>query len=59
MNLFSHRAVKRRTHSLFFQGCHYYAAMPMMPTEDFRRLTVRFGELLNEQQVTRAVFGLI
>lgn len=50
---------KRRTHSLFFQGCHYYAAMPMMPNADFRALTVRFGELLREQQVTREVFALI
>jgi len=50
---------KRRTHSLFFQGCHYYAAMPMMPDAEFRTLTIRFGELLHEQRVTREVFGLI
>lgn len=51
--------VKRRTHSLFFQGCHYYAAMPMMPAEDFRKLSIRFGELLREQRITREIFGLI
>ena len=51
--------VKHRTHSLFFQGCHYYAAMPMMPDHDFRALTIRFGELIREQRVTREVYGLI
>lgn len=51
--------VKRRTHSLFFQGCYYYAAMPMMPEGDFKALAIRFGELLREQQVTQEVFGLI
>jgi hypothetical protein len=50
---------KRRTHSLFFQGCHYYSAMPMMPDDEFRVLVIRFGELLYEQQVTREIFGLI
>lgn len=50
---------KRRTHSLFFQGCHYYAAMPMMPDAKFQALTIRFGELLREQRVTREVFGFI
>jgi len=50
---------KRRTHSLFFQGCHYYAAMPMMPPDDFKAIALRFGELLREHEVTREVFGLI
>lgn len=51
--------VKRRTHSLFFQGCHYYAAMPMMREADFSKLTTRFGELLLEQQITRELFSFI
>lgn len=50
---------KRRTHSLLFQGSHYYAAMPMMREPDFDRLAARFGELLREQAVFEGVFGVI
>jgi hypothetical protein len=50
---------KRRTHSLLFQGSHYYAAMPMMRESDFERLAIRFGEMLREQAVFRGIFGVI
>jgi hypothetical protein len=50
---------KRRTHSLFFQGCHYYSAMPMMGNEEFEALALQFGEMLREHKITREIFGLI
>lgn len=50
---------KKRTHSLFFQGNHYYQAMPMMPQDEFAALTIRFGEMLEEQRFFQGVFGVI
>jgi hypothetical protein len=50
---------KRRTHSLFFQGSHYYAAIPMMREPDFERLAIRFGEMIREQRVFNGIFGVI
>ena len=36
--------VKTRTHSLFRQGCHYYASIPAMKQELLDPLVQRFGE---------------
>lgn len=51
--------VKRRTHSLLFQGSHYYAAIPMMPEKDLIALMTAYARLLREHAVFRDVFGLI
>ncbi len=51
--------IKRRTHSLFFQGTYYYGALPNMKKEQFDPRVAKFGELVNEQAAIREVFGII
>ena len=51
--------VKRRTHSLFFQGTYYYGALPNMKAEKRRPLMQRFGEFLREQPVFNKLFGAL
>jgi hypothetical protein len=51
--------VKRRTYSLFRQGCMYYQAIPNMPEHRLRPLLERFAQLVCEQPLFREVFGLI
>ena len=51
--------VKHRTHSLFFQGSYYYAAMPMMKLEEFEPLVSAFAKLVREQPIFHQVFSLI
>jgi hypothetical protein len=51
--------VKRRTYSLFRQGCMYYEAIPKMPDHRLRPLLERFAQLVREQPVFCGVFGLI
>ena len=51
--------VKRRTHSLFRQGCMHYDFIPNMPEERLRPLMQRFGEMLLEHRTFSEVFGLI
>jgi len=50
--------VKTRTHSLFRQGCHDYAAIPAMKQELLDPLVQRFGEYVLEQSVYVHAFGL-
>ena len=50
--------VATRTHSLFRQGCHYYAAMPAMRQELLEPLVQRFGEYVLDQPVYVQAFGL-
>ena len=50
---------KKRTYSLFRQGCMYYRALPTMPEAQLRPLIERFAQLVCEQPVFREVFGLI
>ena len=49
--------VKKRTHSLFRQGCHYYAAIPTMTREILDPLIQRFGEYLLREPVYVRSFG--
>jgi Transposase DDE domain len=51
--------VKRRTYSLFRQGCMYYQAIPNMPEHRLRPLVERFAQLVCEQAVFRETFGLL
>jgi len=50
--------VKRRTHSLFRQGCHYYAAIPAMKQEQLEPLVQRFGEYVLQEPVYVHAFSL-
>jgi Transposase DDE domain len=50
--------VKKRTHSLFRQGCHYYAAIPAMKQALLEPLVQRFGEYVLQQPVYVQAFGL-
>ena len=50
--------VKRRTHSLFRQGCHYYASIPAMKQELLEPLVQRFGDYVLGQPVYVHAFSL-
>ena len=50
---------KRRTHSLFRQGCMLYDLMPMMPEQRLKPLIERFAEMLAEQEVFADTFGTV
>jgi hypothetical protein len=49
---------KKRTHSLFRQGCHYYASIPAMKQEQLEPLVERFGEYVLGEPVYVHAFGL-
>jgi hypothetical protein len=51
--------VKRRTHSLFRQGCMLYELIPTMPEPRLRPLIEKFAELMRQQPVFADVFGPI
>jgi hypothetical protein len=51
--------VKRRTYSLFRQGCMYYQAIPNMPEHRLRPLVERFAQLVCEHPIFRECFGLL
>jgi hypothetical protein len=50
---------KRRTHSLFRQGCMLYQLIPNMTEHMLRPLLERFAEMLREQAVFAEMFGVI
>jgi hypothetical protein len=50
--------VKKRTHSLFRQGCYYYSAIPNMKLELLEPLVQRFGEYILRESVYVHAFGL-
>lgn len=51
--------VKKRTHSLFRQGCYWYGAIPNMRDEWFEPLMAAFGRLVAAQRVFADVFGVL
>lgn len=51
--------VKKRTHSLFRQGCYYYGCIPEMPDDELAALAHRFGEMVLEQPLFSEVFGTL
>jgi hypothetical protein len=51
--------VKRRTHSLFRQGCYWYGAIPNMCDERLATLMEAFGRMVSQHAVFTQVFGLI
>ena len=51
--------VKRRTHSLFRQGCMLYDLTPNMPTERLRPLMERFGEMLLQHRTFSDTYSVV
>ena len=50
---------KRRTHSLFRQGCLHYQFIPTMQEARLRPLMEKFGQLLLDQPLFADIYGLI
>jgi hypothetical protein len=50
---------KKRTHSLFNQGCYYYGAIPNMPPDRLLPLMEKFGEMLNDQPAFQQLYGVL
>ena len=48
---------KRRTHSLFRQGCMLYDLIPNMPVHRLRPLVEKYEEFLNQNNVFTQTFG--
>ena len=42
---------KRRTHSLFRQGCMWFGLIPNMPEPRLRPLLIKFGEMINQNSL--------
>jgi hypothetical protein len=51
--------VKRRTHSLFYQGSFYFSALVTMPKERRDALMKKFNELLLEQKFFKEILGFV
>jgi hypothetical protein len=51
--------VKRRTHSLFRQGCMLYELIPNMPETRLRPLVERFAEMIQQSRTIADVFAVI
>jgi hypothetical protein len=50
---------KKRTHSLFFQGCYYYEALPNMREADARNLMEAYDRIVREHAVFQLIFGVL
>ncbi len=50
---------KRRTHSLFRQGCLLYDLIPNMPETRLRPLVEKYAELLKQNSPFTQVFGFV
>ncbi len=50
---------KRRTHSLFRQGCMLYDLIPNMPEARLRPLVVRFTELVTQHRALNQTFAFV
>jgi hypothetical protein len=51
--------VKRRTHSLFRQGCLWYRAIPNMRDDWLNTLMTAFDRIVRQHAVFREVFGIL
>jgi hypothetical protein len=51
--------VKRRTLSLYKQGCFWYDAIPAMPDDRLLLLVTAYDECVREQALLREIFGLL
>jgi hypothetical protein len=50
---------KRRTLSLFKQGCFWYEAIPAMRDERYQTLMTAYDECVREHAIFREIFGLL
>ena len=50
---------KRRTHSLFRQGCMLYELIPNMPEARLRPLIARFRELITQNKALTQTFAFV
>jgi len=50
---------KRRTHSLFRQGCMLYDLIPTMPDSRLLPLIERFAEMMQQKTVFSKTFSII
>ena len=50
---------KRRTHSLFRQGCLLYDLIPNMPETRLRPLVEKYAELLSQNSLFTQTFGFV
>jgi hypothetical protein len=57
--LLKSNTTKRRTHSLFRQGCMLYDLIPTMPEQRLLPLIERFAEMLAEVPVFADTFGIL
>jgi hypothetical protein len=48
---------KRRTHSLFRQGCMLFGLIPKMAEHRLRPLLEKFGELINQNNLLAIMFA--
>jgi len=51
--------VKRRTHSLYRQGCYWYTCLPNMREEWLRPLMAAFDRIVREHALFRETFGVL
>jgi hypothetical protein len=51
--------VKRRTHSLYRQGCYWYSCLPNMREDWLRRLMEAFDGIVRQHAVFREAFGIL
>jgi hypothetical protein len=51
--------VKRRTHSLYRQGCIWYQLLPTLREEWLQPLMRRFGELVSQHAIFSELFGIL
>jgi DDE family transposase len=51
--------VKRRTHSLFRQGCMLYDLIPNMPEQRLRPLMERYAQFLQQSRVVSETFAIV
>jgi hypothetical protein len=51
--------VKRRTLSLYKQGCFWYEAIPALSEERFNTLMTAYDECVREHAIFREIFGLL
>jgi hypothetical protein len=57
--LLKSNTTKKRSHSLFRQGCMLYELIPNMPTERLLPLMKRFSEVLDEHRALREILGVL
>ncbi len=57
--LLKSNTTKKRSHSLFRQGCMLYELIPNMPAERLRPLMKRFSEMLDEHRGLKEVLGVL